>query len=334
MHCSSCGANLPPHADFCPYCGTLVGGVETADPAPEPPPKPGPWGEKEGIHPRKAEQKTPWPEDASLGPDHALDDDADLQPDPEPKRRWWQRKKKRKPRSSLKEPPRRKMPGWQKAGVWIAALAILGAAVWGGTHLWQTRTAVKAVSTHLNAIMGRNLQAAYAMTASSYQKANTPQSFITFVRNSRALSQLAFYAVEDRDVKGDKGTLRFLLIDRAGTHTPAAYDIVKEGDDWRIYGIRLDDEAEKGPSPVPLIQTTTTPPEQKTQKPETTTETPDEKTTETSTTQTTETPTTQEPDSKAPGTGTGEDVEVELPDLKVTPPDDSGNTGVGGKIKK
>lgn len=303
MHCSSCGANLPPTSDFCPYCGTQIGGTEAADEAPAAA-KPGPWSDPE-PQPRteaRATQSGPWPDDASLDEDASLDDA------PEPKKKWWQRKKKRKVRSSLKEPPRARMPLWQSLPLVIGTVVILALVTWSALHLWQTRDAVKTVTTHLNAIMAKKWAAAYTLTAAGFRKTTPEQQFTLFVRGTRSLAQLAYYAAEDREMRTDQGTVRFLLIDRSGKHTPAAFDLVKEGTTWRIASIRLGDDADSQSKPQPLLQKTTTTTPNKTETPKT--KTPVKKTEENE------------------HTGTDDVTKTTAPETKK----DSGTSGTGGKV--
>ncbi len=232
MHCSSCGASLPPTSQFCPYCGTQIGGAETSDQS-------GPWDAAERSYRTGAQQEPP-PQDASL----------EMEPDPAPSGT-----KNKPPRSSLKEPPRPRMPLWQAGSLWAATLAVVGLLAWGGLHLWQSREAVKSVTNHLNALMRQNYAAAYSMTAADFQK-NTPEaSYTAAVRNTRAFAYLAYYAIEDRDMADGWGIIRVVLIDRAFQNTQAAFDMIKENSQWRIYRVRLGENANEDPETIPVSTT-------------------------------------------------------------------------------
>ena len=257
MHCSSCGARLPPTSHFCPYCGTQIGGTETAD-SPDAGTQTGPWDTAQST----GAQQEP-PKDASLGPD------IDLEPDPEPAPRG---NKKKTPRSSLKEPPRPKMPLWQLIPLLAATVGVVGLLGWSGMHLWQTRDAVKTVTNHLNALMRQNYSAAYSMTAADFQKTTPVASYTAAVRNTRAFAFLAYYAIEGRDMDDDWGIIRSVLIDRGGKHTQASFDMVMESGKWRIHRVRLGDQADDDPETIPASQT---------DKPDTETETVPDKTPQT-----------------------------------------------------
>jgi hypothetical protein len=239
VHCSSCGARLPPTSTFCPYCGTQIGGTETPDQS-EFEASPGPWDAAPG-----GAQQEPPPQDASLGPE------------PEPVTR--DTKKKKAPRSSLQEPPRPRMPMWQALPLWAAMLAVVGMLAWGGLHLWQTRDAVKTVTNHLNALMGKNYAAAYSLTAADFQQ-NTPEATYTAaVRGTRAFAYLAYYAIEDRNMATDWGIIKLVLVDGGGQHTQAAFDMVKEAGQWRIHMIRLGEHADADPQTIPVSTTQSDP---------------------------------------------------------------------------
>ncbi len=256
MHCSSCGARLPPTSHFCPYCGTQIGGTETSDRV-DAGTGPGPW---ETARNAGAQQEPP-PQDASLGPDFDPGPGTypgqgmDLEPDPEPAPRG---NKKKTPRSSLKEPPRPKMPLWQLVPLLAATIGVVGLLAWGGMHLWQTRDAVKTVTNHLNALMRQNYTAAYSMTASDFRQNTTEAGYTATVRNTQALAFLAYYAIEDRTMADNWGIIKSVLIDRGGKHTQASFDMVRESGNWRIHRVRLGEQADDDPETVPVSKTDTT----------------------------------------------------------------------------
>lgn len=297
MHCSSCGARLPPNSYFCAYCGTQVGGTEGPDESAGQT-QTGPW---QGAQEAKPPPRQPQPpaEDAVFRPDEA--------------RGWFGRKKKKR-RSSLKQPPRPGMPLWQTLPLVLGTLGALVFIGWGAFHLWQSRDAVRTVTGYLNEVMRRNWTGAYGFTAKVFQAKVPEKNFTAFALSNRSLAYLAYYSAGKRDIKGDRGTVNFLLIDRGGQHTQAAFDLLKESSQWRIYNIRLGESASKGPKPVPVSNTTTTQPDttgkpETTEKPETRTE-PDTQTQrapiapvadkpDTKTDQTTEPPDTEDNGSSA-----------------------------------
>ncbi len=234
MYCSSCGANLPPNSDFCPFCGSQIGGGDEAYETPPPQSKAGPWG---GATDADAEfDETPPVEDASLG-------EAEQQsPWPEPK--------KRKPRSSLREPPRPKMALWKKLVLWVLSLVVLTVIGLMALGLWLTSFAVRAVTQHLDLVMSGNLSGAYVQTAETFQQHTPERDFVLFVRSSPALVRLAYYSVGERDLDDDRATVKLTLTDRSGEDTDAAYDLIKEGEKWRIVTIRLGADAKLEPVPV------------------------------------------------------------------------------------
>ena len=245
MHCSSCGANLPPVADFCPYCGTQIGGPE-AGPADTAEAGPQPWGSAAAEDPPPGAGEPP-PQDASLGPER------------EP-RGWFGRSKKKKvqPRLSIQEPPKPEMPLWQKVPIYVGSFAIVAILALWGLHLYQSADAARAVGRHLETLQKQRWANAYSQTSTSFQQATSERDFTLLVRSEQALGLLAYYSVDGRTIDGDRATIQVTLTDRSGIDTPAAFDLVKENNAWRIAAIRLDEEADSTPAVIPVSSPTTT----------------------------------------------------------------------------
>lgn len=228
MICSSCGASLPPHSDFCPYCGTQIGGTDEVQ-APEPPQsEAGPWGA-----PR---------DDATRGDEPDADLDAQSTP--------WPEDKQPPPRSSLKEPPRAKMALWKTLTLWTVTIAVLSSIGWVAFGLWRTSYPVRAVTQHLDLVMRRNLKDAYLQTAEPFQQRTPEREYLLFLSNSPSLTQLAYYSVGARDMNGDDATVHLTLTDRRGDDSAAAFDLIRQDGTWRIIRIRLGADAEQDPAPV------------------------------------------------------------------------------------
>lgn len=235
MICSSCGADLPPHSDFCPYCGTQIGGTDKAQ-APDPPQsEAGPWGTP-GDDAAMTDESGASPEDAALG--------ADRQTAP------WPADKETTPRSSLKEPPRARMALWKTLTLWTVTIAVLSTIGWGALGLWRTSYPVRAVTKHLDMVMKRNLRDAYLQTAERFQQQTPERDYLLFLNNSPSLTQFAYYTVGARDMDGDNATVELTLTDRRGDDSAAVFDLIRQDGTWRIIHIRLGADAEMEPAPV------------------------------------------------------------------------------------
>lgn len=235
MYCSSCRASLPPNSDFCPFCGTQIGGADAADEAPPPQSKAGPWGSAQHDDTYAREQTVPV-EDASLGK--------------EEQQTPWPKVKKPTPRSSLREPPRPKMALWKKIVMWILTLVVLGVIGLMALGLWLTSFAVRAVTQHLDLVKAGNLSSAYERTAESFQQHTPERDYVLFVRSSPSLARLAYYSVGARDMDDDRATVKLTLTDRGGDDTPAAFDLIKENGTWHVVTIRLGADADLEPIAV------------------------------------------------------------------------------------
>ena len=244
MHCSSCGASLPPNSDFCPFCGTQIGGTDAPYEAPPPQSEAGPWGTPSDDDATMREQTVPV-EDASLGEE-------------ERQTPWPKVKTPKAPRSSLREPPRPKMALWKKIVVWILSLVVLGVIGLMALGLWLTSFAVRAVTQHLDLVMTGKLSSAYERTAETFQQHTPERDYVLFVRSSPSLTRLAYYSVGARDMDDDRATVKMTLTDRGGDDTPAAFDLIKENSEWRIVTIRLGADADLEPMAV-STKTTETP---------------------------------------------------------------------------
>lgn len=156
MHCPSCGAKLPPNADFCAYCGAQLGGPDHGEYVPDPEPaeaerrapappeeeapaqrseqtRTGPWGADTSAP--GSEQRGPWAEDYEFP---ETDDERATTvpnyPSGPPKTPAPERKTKSGPPPV--PPPPDTMTRWQKLllGLSIAVVVVIVGTYWVGTQ--------------------------------------------------------------------------------------------------------------------------------------------------------------------------------------------------------
>jgi hypothetical protein len=132
----------------------------------------------------------------------------------------------------------------------LVVLAVAGFLAVMGPGFIKSRAPVEAARAQLKDIAGGDLDAAYARNASSYQSAHPASAFAAFVERHPGLKRNTDSSFNTRTVDDAKAKLSGTVSHAGGTET-VVYDLVKEGDAWKVADLEVDgEEAPVAPAPV------------------------------------------------------------------------------------
>lgn len=118
----------------------------------------------------------------------------------------------------------------------------LFAGVIGGGVFYMTREPVNVVKTQLQEIREDRIDAAYARLSGAYRARLTSEAFAELVEKHPALKDNADASFWNRSLENDQMRLSGTLTARSGAKEKVAYELVKEGGEWKIATIRFPDE--------------------------------------------------------------------------------------------
>ncbi len=135
-------------------------------------------------------------------------------------------------------PPPKKGKGplfWIGAGC-CGCLSIGGvvAALVFGLAFFATQGVVGAVRSQIREIKAGNIDAAYGRLSGDLQSKVSKDAFKEFVNSQPGLKENADTTFTQRSIDNRKGTLIGVLTSTSKTTTPVRYELLKEGDAWKI----------------------------------------------------------------------------------------------------
>jgi uncharacterized protein DUF4864 len=134
--------------------------------------------------------------------------------------------------------------------VGLLFLALLGFGAVMGPPYFKSKGAVEAARAQLKAIADGDMEGAYAYNAASYQAAHPASAFAAFVERHPGLKRNTDSSFKSRTVENDRAKLSGSLSHAAGTET-VAYELVREGEGWKVSDIEVDgEEAPVGSAPA------------------------------------------------------------------------------------
>lgn len=117
----------------------------------------------------------------------------------------------------------------------------------GGGAFYLTREPVGVVKTQLVEIRDGRLDAAYARFTAAAQERLSRSDFDDLVAGHEALRENADATFWNRSLSDGRLRLSGTLSSRSGAREAVAYDVVREGDAWKIAAIRVGEDAEPEP---------------------------------------------------------------------------------------
>lgn len=118
----------------------------------------------------------------------------------------------------------------------------LFAGVIGGGVFYMTREPVNVVKAQLQEIRDGRSDAAYARLSGAYRARLTREAFAELVEKHLALKDNADAWFWNRSLENDELRLSGTLTARSGAKEKVAYELIKEGGEWKISAVRFPDE--------------------------------------------------------------------------------------------
>jgi len=134
-------------------------------------------------------------------------------------------------------PPKKgKGPLFWVGGGCCGCLTVAGAvaAVIFGLAFWATQGVTTTVRSQIREIKAGNTDAAYARLSSDLRSKVSKEAFADFVNGQPGLKENADATFSQRSVNNRKGSLIGVLTSTSKDKTPARYELLKEGEVWKI----------------------------------------------------------------------------------------------------
>lgn len=113
-------------------------------------------------------------------------------------------------------------------------------AIAGSTLIYFTRGDIKSTTiTQLNLLKQGKYEAAYKITAKSFQEATTFEVFEAYVKNNTVLSDYKNFNFSKIEQKNGNGYLKGVIEGEDGGKMNAEYQLTKENGKWKIQAVRL-----------------------------------------------------------------------------------------------
>lgn len=130
------------------------------------------------------------------------------------------------------------VPSWFK--IFLATVGAIGLAIL--LFVLFSEDLTDTVDGHLKALRSDHFtQAYYNYTSKDFQEAVSLEKFRDFFTQYPIFSQSDSVRFIERNVNHSKGNLDALLLNKQGIGTLAQYHLVKEGDKWKIFSIKLEE---------------------------------------------------------------------------------------------
>lgn len=97
----------------------------------------------------------------------------------------------------------------------------------------------RTANEQLEAIKAGNIDAAYSMTSSAFQKETSLDAFKSFVNTYPVLKSYKSVSFSERNMENGEGYLAGEIEDADGSKQKIEFKLIKEDDKWKILGIRL-----------------------------------------------------------------------------------------------
>lgn len=119
------------------------------------------------------------------------------------------------------------------AWVLIFVTSIIALAVYATSGL------IVVIDNQLEAMRSGDLEKAYSYTSKDFQNSTSLSSFKEFVEKYPSLKQNDSHLFNERAVENNIGTVKGTLTAKDGAQTPIEYQLIKEGDGWKILSFQL-----------------------------------------------------------------------------------------------
>jgi hypothetical protein len=125
----------------------------------------------------------------------------------------------------------------------VLGLAGLG---WMGATLYQASQELLApVNNHLALLRANDVRGAYFQSTSmGFKRIETLESFKALVSDNDVLGQNEDFQMQRFHMTSSQAKVDGVLTAKTGEVLPASFVLVKEKDEWRIYGFEIDPDSE------------------------------------------------------------------------------------------
>jgi outer membrane biosynthesis protein TonB len=127
----------------------------------------------------------------------------------------------------------------------LLLLLIIGGLVGGGVYV-MTQGAAEAVRKELAAIKSGDMAAAYGQLAEPYKAQLSQDDFTAMVERHPSLKQNADATFSNRKIEGNTAILSGTLTASTGEKEAATFQLLKEGNDWKVSGIQVGSDSSGG----------------------------------------------------------------------------------------
>jgi len=152
--------------------------------------------------------------------------------------------------TSVPASSKKKMALWKKiligVGGFILLIIILAS--------WATADLSKVAEKEFNLLRSGDLQGAYALTSAGFQKETSFEGFKTFLNQYPILKDNTSSSIDEKTRENGMGSVKGTVKNKDGVTSPFELQLIQEGSDWKILGIKL--PASTGTTPEPQAQST------------------------------------------------------------------------------
>jgi hypothetical protein len=119
----------------------------------------------------------------------------------------------------------------------LAILAVIIIAI--GLLFYFTSGLTGVANEQLSAIKSGNIEAAYGMTSSAFQKETSIENFKSYVEKYPILKNYKSVSFSERKFENSMGYISGVIEDTDGSKLKIEYQLIKEDGKWKIQGMRL-----------------------------------------------------------------------------------------------
>jgi hypothetical protein len=128
---------------------------------------------------------------------------------------------------------------FKTAGIVVAVIVML-IILFVSVVFYATSGLVTTVGDQLAALRAGDIAKAYTYTAKGFQQSTSLDNFKKFLGNYPTLTNNKSFSFSNREIKSDGiGKITGTLTANDNTTTPISYELIKEGDVWKILMIRV-----------------------------------------------------------------------------------------------